>query len=70
MLAAEAALKTSSGKVSGYHEDYAVKSKAVGECKPDAVGSTCTIDLKNQLALKMMEAGKLMIDNDNANQRN
>lgn len=47
MLSAEAALKTSSGKVSAYHEDYAVKSKAVAECKPDAEGSTCTIDLKN-----------------------
>jgi len=57
-------------RVTLYHDDYENKSIAFGECKPDDVGSDCDVNKQSQLSLQMVEAGKLMIENDNQHQRN
>ena len=67
---AQAAFDLTLARVTLYHDDYENKSIAFGECKPDEVGSDCDVNKQSQLSLQMVEAGKLMIDNDNQHQRN
>jgi len=57
-------------RITLYHDDYEAKSKAFADCKPDDADSKCDVNQQSQLSLQMVEAGKLMIQNDNDHNKN